>query len=91
MAPKIIKFDTEAHAGREAPTRIACADLELSKQDLVTLLHLEGGAFPIVQELAVPDREDLRLLGFFLRGLGEENPGFRHGLGLEPFDQDLIP
>src|SRR5690349_12270810 len=58
--------------------------------DLIALLHGQGGALPVVVEFAGPNRQNAATLWFLLGAVGQQNAAGRHLLGLQRLNHDPI-
>src|SRR5713226_5265412 len=62
----------------------------LPEQDLVAHLDVQGDLGAVLQELAVPDGQDLALLGLLLGGVGNDDPALGRFLLLDAADDHAI-
>ena len=59
-------------------------------QDVVLGFDVQGHALAVVVVLALPDGDDLRLEGFLLRGVGDDDPAADGLLGLDALNENPV-
>src|SRR5687768_13641732 len=74
--------------------QLFAVDLDLAagvagEDDLVPLLHAEGGPLAVVQKLAVTQRDHLAALGLLLGRVRKHDAALGGRLGLETLDEDV--
>src|SRR5690606_6941553 len=62
----------------------------LAEQDVVAHLHVERTHFPVLEDLALTDRDDLALDGLFSRGVGNHDAARRGALLFHALDDHAI-
>src|SRR5207237_10834682 len=60
------------------------------EDDLVSLLHGDGGALAVVQALAFADAQDLAAARLLLGGVRQDDAALGLALGLDALDEDLV-
>src|SRR5438046_1636393 len=62
----------------------------LAEEDLVSGLDVEGDLGPVLEDLAVTDGDDLAFLGFFLGGVGDDDPALDRLLLFDALDDQAV-